>query len=156
MSSRVYVSGVVRTRGIGFNKLCELLGLMPCSPGSGIDLASEKATKHVLEMLQEHSEPVKLLVPCNNLQGRGNRYTIIRYGDAYCEMVGGFNCGYGGTGPYEVSNLIKRYLNIEALIDDPVLYAAHRDFIENKNYQDAAILVELCSGRAYITVYKLS
>lgn len=155
MPNRVYVSDVIRARGMNFNKLRELLGLRSCSPGGIIDLASEEAAKHVLEMLQEHGEPAKLLVPCNKLQERGNLYTIIRYGDGYCERVGGFNCGYSGEGPYAVSKLIKDYLGLEAVNDDLGLHTADSDFIESENYKGAAILVELCSGKAYITVYEL-
>jgi len=85
----------------------------------------------------------------------GSRYAIARYGDSYCERITGFNCGYGGGGPFAVSKLIAAYLGLNALVDDPDLYAADRGFIENREYQNAAILVELCCGKAYITVYKL-
>ena len=161
MAKRVHIVDVVDIHGYSFDKLRELLGLGPCSPASLVELPSDRgaapedAPGHVLRMLREHGEPVKLLVPCNQLQWRGTRYAVARYGDGYCEMVGGFNCGYGGGGPYAVSKLIKDYLGLEAVSDDPGLHTADRDFIENENYRGAAILVELCSGKAYITVYEL-
>jgi len=161
LARRVHVVDVVEARGYSFDGLRELLGLGPCSPASLVELPSDRgaapedAPGHVLKMLQEHGEPAKLLIPCNRLQRSGTRYAVARYGDGYCERIGGFNCGYGGEGPYAVSKLVKDYLGLDALIDDPDLYAADRGFIENREYQNAAILLELCSGKAYITVYKL-
>ena len=106
-------------------------------------------------MLREHGEPAKLLIPCNRLQRSGTRYAVARYGDLYCERISGFNCGYGGGGPYAVSKLIKDYLGLEAVINDPDLYTADRGFIENRESQNAAILIELYNGKAYITGYRL-
>jgi len=152
---------VVDVPGTGFDRLRELLGLGPCSPATLVQLPSDRgaapedAPGHVLRMLREHGEPAKLLIPCNKLQWGGSRYAIARYGDSYCERITGFNCGYGGGGPFAVSKLIAAYLGLNALVDDPDLYAADRGFIENREYQNAAILVELCCGKAYITVYKL-
>ena len=101
-------------------------------------------------MPREHREPFKLLVPCNRLQWSGTPY-----GDLYWERISGFNYGYGGGDPYTVSKLIKDYRGLEAVADDPDLHVADRGFIENREYQNAAILLELCSGKAHITVYKL-
>jgi len=159
----LHVIDVVELGRRGFDQVRELTGMWPCSPASleHLPVAApediERAAARMLEKIREHGEPVKLLVPCEGLRSwpyGGSSHAVARYGDLYCERVSGLSCGSNAGGALALLRMLERYMGLDGVRSDADT-GRESGFVIDPEYRHAAMLVELCQGKAWVTIYKL-